>query len=468
MRSPEGKYLKNEHFQNMRSPSLLISDAEGKEIDRLSGFKYNLDGYKAQLEKYLNGIDLYENIKNQYRKNPDDLTIAFKMAQKLHDRKKYKEASEIYYFIAANPFIARTIEVDLPYSRDRVNLYENVRYKLSSDFSYRYSPVRISMLERFINEFPNGFYSLSAYKKLAYHYAIKGNKDKAKKFYINAINKYPEEIVLVTNFLLYSQNQINGIDYAVKFAEKTYNYCKSLIKNDINLNEARRIEISTFLKEYAKFCLKTNYKIKHGIEIAVTALELTPEEASCHEILAKLYSADKRLEKALEIYGPEYIEYETDYSVLDNYFQFWIKEGINIESAINAAEKMINFAPFDYRIREKAAKVCLNSNRIDKAMQMYGEKFRKMFKDNYFVLNRYADFWISEGKNINNALSAAEHSVTLKPDSDKCWNTLALIHYNLKNYKEALKAQKKALELNPDAPYYMERLKKIKNEIEKK
>jgi tetratricopeptide (TPR) repeat protein len=65
------------------------------------------------------------------------------------------------------------------------------------------------------------------------------------------------------------------------------------------------------------------------------------------------------------------------------------------------------------------------------------------------------------GRQLDEALEQARHTLTLKPDEPGYIDTLAEVHFQRKEYAEAVKQQRRAVELAPDATQLRERLTKF-------
>jgi len=82
------------------------------------------------------------------------------------------------------------------------------------------------------------------------------------------------------------------------------------------------------------------------------------------------------------------------------------------------------------------------------------------YKDagNADLLNSVAWELAVADRHLDIALEFAEQAVSNSPGRAEIWDTLAEVHFRLKNYREAVKAQKKAVEIDPDQSSFRERL----------
>lgn len=99
-----------------------------------------------------------------------------------------------------------------------------------------------------------------------------------------------------------------------------------------------------------------------------------------------------------------------------------------------------------------AARIYVDAGQLDKALAVYGPEYLKQNMDNFGALGRYAQFWSTQGQNLESALAAAKKATELSKDNYSFWNTLSDILLKQKKYDDALKAAEKALEIAPAQP----------------
>lgn len=82
-----------------------------------------------------------------------------------------------------------------------------------------------------------------------------------------------------------------------------------------------------------------------------------------------MYVRLNKLEKALEIYGPEFIkEYLDKSDDLNSYAWFWANQEKNLESALEAAKKSVELAPSQYNW-DTLSSVCFKLKRYEEALK---------------------------------------------------------------------------------------------------
>lgn len=88
-----------------------------------------------------------------------------------------------------------------------------------------------------------------------------------------------------------------------------------------------------------------------------------------------------------------------------------------------------------------------------KAIEIYGEEQIKDFWEGAGQLNTYAWFWAELGGNLKHALKASRRAIELEPENHYYLDTAALICFKLGKIKDAVKYQEKAYKISDDPDY---------------
>ncbi len=147
---------------------------------------------------------------------------------------------------------------------------------------------------------------------------------------------------------------------------------------------------------------------------------------------------------------------------MNNYARFWLDTGENLESAREMAELAYKVDPKSANYLRTFVKCLIKSGETEKAIELYGPDYIKDYMDNGPILNSYAWFWAEPGKNLKNALKASKRSIELEPENHNYLDTVGVIYWKMKNYDKAIENINKALELSPDDKDYKKRLAEIK------
>lgn len=104
-----------------------------------------------------------------------------------------------------------------------------------------------------------------------------------------------------------------------------------------------------------------------------------------------------------------------------------------------------------------------NQSRME---QIYGPKYIKFFTHDWIILDRYAQFWAEEGKNLDSAFDAAKNAVKLKNNSSTN-STLSTVYLKLGDYENALEAINKAIKQGPNYSYLTKQKEEVLRAMEK-
>ncbi len=119
--------------------------------------------------------------------------------------------------------------------------------------------------------------------------------------------------------------------------------------------------------------------------------------------------------------------------------------------------------------RQSLATIFLAANKPDKALEVFGPDYAAGLIDEKDAngLNGYAWYWALKGENLSNALHAAQKAVEFAPEDANIWDTLSMVYWRMGNHQEAIQAEMRALELNPDASEnFQKRIDDIRADME--
>jgi tetratricopeptide (TPR) repeat protein len=255
-------------------------------------------------------------------------------------------------------------------------------------------------LQAFIKKYPKSELIKGAYTYLSYYYGYQATKEDAGKFFEEYTAKFPDDKNALGAYVERIVRDKEPIDKGIALAEK--------------------------LKETAGY----------------------PQNPDTQQNLAQLYVLKGDPAKAEEEFGKDFIDGYVSNAVyaLTGYANFWIEQGKNLESAEAMADLAAKLKPDQWYTLAQVATVYSKLDKSEKALAVYGPDFAKKNWGDQGALSSYANFWNRQGKNLDNALKAAQRSVELTPDY---YNNFVLgqVLFKLKKYEEALKAAEKAVEL---------------------
>ncbi len=385
------------------TPTALILDKDGSEIDWLASYTPPADTFLERLQRSLRGEDTYRSLSALYAKDPKNVAVAFKLAQKYDERLSTQAKSTDLYnqVVALDPegkagtFAVRYPKAVVPYT-------EYAEYILARKVALGQKPDPAPM-KAFIAKYAASPLVKSAYSYLGYYYGYQASKEEATKFFEEYTAKYPEDPVVLSSYVQRIIQDKEPLDKGLALAEK--------------------------IKE-------------------LTAYNPAPYDAENH---AQLYALKGDAEKVKELFGPDFIKSQVTSLayLMASYTQFWLDRDENLESAEETIETARRLQPdLDY-ILQTAAQLYQQTGKLEKALDAYGPAYAAKVAEKPSSLYSYAYFWNRTGANLDSALEALRKSNSAEPTYYK-FDVLAQVLLKQKNYPEALKAAEQALALAQD------------------
>jgi len=189
-------------------PTLLLLGSDGIEIDRI----IDLAGYRKQylqiLQDAREGINTYPTIFAQYEKNPDDILSAYKLFKKQIQRGDLNGIISIGRVILNRPDIAQKLSSVEPTRKRHKTIYEDVIYNIRTTLHRS----RREDILRYINNFAEIKFSERAYRFVARSYLTGDTPGEARRFFLNALNHYPNSDVLKKYFEEYKNRTLSRLE----------------------------------------------------------------------------------------------------------------------------------------------------------------------------------------------------------------------------------------------------------------
>lgn len=408
-----------EKFNILATPTTLVIDNDGSEIDWHVGYGPPPDKYLARLEDTVKGIDTFKSLFEKYSKEPKNVEVVFMLARKWDRRYDREKASKLYKEVLALDPDGKLGTTD--YGEEKVTYTEYAEYSIGS-LSLIGRQMDIEPMKAFIKKYPEGKMLSSAYRSLSSYYRFRGSKEEATPFFEEYTSKFPEDPYVLSSYISRIIRDKDNIDRGIELAEK--------------------------IKDIMKYNPDPYYM----------------------KDLAELHMLKEDKEKAEEVFGKRFMDGRVSRlsrSLVD-YANFWVKHETNIESAEEMMELATKLDPDRWYTFRSAAEMYIKLNKDEKALEKFGPAFIEKYKDDANILFSYARFWANQGKNLESALETSKKSIELA-EQPYSWDTLALVYMKLKRYDEALKAAEKAVELSDERSKarYQNTIKQIKKEMEK-
>jgi tetratricopeptide (TPR) repeat protein len=366
----------------------MILEPDGTEVDWFVGYSPPPEKYQEQVERALQGIDTFQSLSARFAKEPKNVEVNFKLAEKFSRRNKPEKASELYKQVVALDPDGKHGTTE--FNKEKVTYMQNAEFNLGT-MAMSARPPDLAPLQAFIKKYPGGALVKEGFSRLNSYYGRTATKEEATKFFEEYMARFPQD----------------ANSYAATVSRIIFD--KDPLDKGITLAQK-------------------------AIDLTRKAIGQTKEmpRVNPYQSLAQLYLLKGDKAKAAET-ADEMIKFAAGLPS---------PSGPTPETAINP---VLMAAPM-------AARVYVDAGYLDKALAAYGPEFMKKIIDNAGLLGRYAQFWSGQGQNLESALEAAKKATALIPDSYSPWNTMGQIYLKQKSYDEALKASEKALSLAPDQP----------------
>jgi len=345
-------------------------------VDWIVGYGPPADKFLEKVQKALNGIDTYNALTARYAKEPANVEVLFKLAQKTSSRYTMPEkAKELYQKVIAIDPQGKAGNYTFEYFKATVPYTQAAEFELGQESVYARKPDG-APLKNFIAKYPQSPLVKQAYSYLANYYQYNAPSDApgkadAQKFLEEYTAKYPQDASVLSSYVMWIIKQKAPLDKGIELAEK-----------------AKEIQGFPRNPEYA-------------------------------QNLAQLYTLKGDAAKADEEYGKDFIDGYISNAVyaLTGYANFGLEQNRNLDSVEAAADTAVKIAPASqWYTLQTVARIYAKLNKPEKALAVYGPDFIKKNMTDQGVLASYAAFWSRQGKNLESALEAAKESVELTSD----------------------------------------------------
>jgi len=282
-----------EKFAIRSTPTVLVLNADGEEVDRVVGYGPPDSEYRAELEKTITGDQTLLALNRAHAENPDDLLTVARLARKHQSH---------YSFDDMAPFITALIQraeksavLFLPLGEDgaEINALEYARFMQLYE-----KPERITET---LADYPGSIMRGTAYDRLGREMRKEATREEGFVVAESLLEQYPDEIPL--------------------------------------------------LGTYIRASAQTGIKTERAVELAdhLTSLETYEPDSHLNPEMARLYVKAGMDEKALAVYGESYIAPFTadDTGELNGYAWFWALEEMNLDSALKAIQRAAEIDPAD-------------------------------------------------------------------------------------------------------------------------
>lgn len=349
----------------------MIVDADGSEYDWLLGYDPPPEKFEAALQKSLNGENAYKTLAAAYAKNPQDVAAVFGLARKYGERydeanraksiAKYKEVVALDPEGKAGTYTDEEAHCTVPFT-----VYAEYSMATQNMFGPKadLEPVR-----SFIRKYPDCPLVATAFRQMGYYYGQQAPQEEAAKFFAEYAAKFPNDARAADMWLARIIKDKGPLEQGQVLVDKLKALTSDYPVPDMNQDIAQfhilkgdtaKAEeaygrafmdgkVSGFandLASYANFWIDQKTNEDSAVAMAELAHKLQPDSAYILRQLATAYIKTGKDDKALAVFGPDYLKgIAADGNALNGYASYWLGQGKNLESALEAAKKAVELRP---------------------------------------------------------------------------------------------------------------------------
>ncbi|MCK4758790.1 MAG: hypothetical protein KAT69_02010, partial [Candidatus Aminicenantes bacterium] len=165
-----------QRFNIRATPTVLFLGSDGSEIDWHVGYGPPPEKFLERVEKTVKGIDTYRLLAERYAKEPKNIEVVFKLAQKFDDRYDEEKAKELFNQVLSLDPDGKKGTTE--YRQEQVTYTEYAEFSLAglAFYSRERDP---GLFKAFIQKYPESKMLKDAYLYLGSYYQRAGSKEEA-------------------------------------------------------------------------------------------------------------------------------------------------------------------------------------------------------------------------------------------------------------------------------------------------
>lgn len=350
------------------TPTVLFLDPDGSEVDWIVGYGPPVEKYQDQVNKVLAGVDTIKSLNEQYAKDPKSIEIIFKMAGKYDRRGNTEKATEFYkQVIVLDPEGKKGMtEVQ----NEKVSYTQSAEFNLAS-MAISKRPPDASLFQAFIKKYPDSPMVKQAYTRLSSYYTRTVPKEEATKFFEEYLARFPQDANSYSAYVSRIIFDKDPLDKGIDLAQKAINLAQDSRRPALYQSLA---QLYLLKGDKGKAVEAADQMIKIATSLP-SPPEPMPERAVTPMMMAvpmaaRIYVDAGQLDKALAVYGPEYLKQNMDnFGALGRYAQFWSTQDQNLESALAAAKKATELSKDNYSFWNTLSDILLKQKKYDDALK---------------------------------------------------------------------------------------------------
>jgi tetratricopeptide (TPR) repeat protein len=326
------------------------------------------------LEKMMGGTETYKSLTAAYAKNPKDVAVIFKLAQKWSDRYDDAKSQEKYKELLALDPDGKMGMTE--YQKEKVSYTQYAEFNLGSS-ALRTRPPDPTPLLVFVKKYPESAMLKAAYSGLSGYFGRTAPKEEALKFFEEYTARYPQDPLALGAYVRRIIQDKDNLDKGLQLALKAVDLSQARGKLAMLQSLA---QVYLLKGDKAKAAETAEQILKLGSAGAVMVIPAVAAGSEPPPIplaadmsamnAARIFVQADRLDRALEVYGPEYLAKNMDKArAVSAYASFWAGQNNNLESALEAAKKAVELTPDAYNSWNTLSQINLKLKKYDEALK---------------------------------------------------------------------------------------------------
>ncbi len=357
----------------------MFFDPDGSEVDWILGYDPPADQFQVLIEKVVKGEGTLKSLKAAYAKDPKNVGTVFGLARKWADRYDMVKAGELFKQVLVLDPGGKAGTTD--YNGTQVSYTQYAEYQIGLNaIQVRQGNADPAPLLAFVKKYPEGNMVKEAYMRLAMAYYGRGaSKPEAARFFEEYTGRYPKDFMANSAWVRRILQDREPLDQGIALALKGVDLAEGPMRTGAYQSLAQLYLAKgdkAKAAEAAEALIKAEEdKSKGGsggrVMIATTSAA-GPGAGTATYLLnaARIFIDADRKDRALAVFGPEFLKgHMTEPGILRGYATFWSGQSLNLDSALQAAQKSVEVVPDGYREWSILSQVQMKLKAYDEALK---------------------------------------------------------------------------------------------------
>lgn len=311
-------------FSVLATPTIMILNSKGQEIDRVVGYGNEPAKFKDQLEAAYRSPDTYFNLKKQYDSDSTKLEIIAKLMQKYKMHYNIPQMINFAKKVLDQSNHAKKIMLPTDEGETSVSAYEFAKFAMTSS-----GPEEVL---NFANEFPTSSVLEDAFYNLNRSLFNKETQTKALDVLDKLFIKYPENESLMSIYLRFCSRTKQNIERGIEIADKYY----QLKSGKVDLN---------FASSYADLVIEKGDEAKIKRVTRELIQNYPDKEKNIYMQLGYLYQNKKKYEQAFATFEDLNKVYPDYYPALYQIGKTAVIAKTNLDRGIKCLQEYLKHEP---------------------------------------------------------------------------------------------------------------------------